>query len=85
MASENMIVPKSMIENILKRLNSIDNRSKNESLVNDLIPEGEAARLLEIERETLQKKVRDGYIKPDFYVVGLGGKRFFFKSKLVGI
>ncbi len=48
-----------------------------------VLNEKQACELLDIEKKTLQNYVSDGTIPPTAFSVGVGGKRFYYKSKLI--
>ena len=50
----------------------------------DLVSETEAAEILNITRKSLQNMVYCGRIPATHYVKAITGKRFYYKSKLIG-
>ena len=50
-----------------------------------MINEGEAAKLLEVKRNTLQTYVAKGDIPANFYTIGVKGKRFYDRDLLTGL
>lgn len=48
------------------------------------INEEEASRLLGVSKKTIMNYVISGKIPADYYTVGIGGNRFYFKDKLMG-
>jgi hypothetical protein len=55
------------------------------NIINDLVNEREAAKLLACSIRTIQNKVYSGDIPQDAYNTGVAGKRFYKKSYLMGI
>lgn len=50
-----------------------------------LLPEEEAARLLNISERTIKNMVYNGKMPADHYTTAVTGKRFYFRDKLLGI
>lgn len=49
------------------------------------ISEKEARELLNVKQSTFANYLLSGRIPSDTYTIGVGGKRFFDKSKLIGL
>jgi hypothetical protein len=57
----------------------------NKTLMDDLITEDEAAELLKIGINAFRNMIYSKKIPADYYTKAITGKRFFFKSKLLGL
>lgn len=68
-------------------ISSIDIKKIKDFLRNDteMINEREACELLGITKRTLCNYIYSGRIPVDHYSVGVGGNKFFFKNKLMGL
>lgn len=51
----------------------------------ELIDEDEACKLLKIKKSSIQVMVSNGKIPKTHYTVGVGGSRFYYKDKLMGV
>ena len=51
----------------------------------EFITEEETCVLLNLKPETISKYCSNGTIPSDYYIIGVFGKRFFNKQKLMGI
>lgn len=58
---------------------------KNYLEASEMINEQQACELLGISRSTLTNYMCNGRIPKDYYTVGVGGNKFFNKSKLMGL
>jgi hypothetical protein len=83
--AEVVMIQKDFLDNLRNTLRNIERQHKDLLMTSDLINESDAAHLLDIEKETLQKNVSTGKIPANYYTTGLHGKRFYFKSKLLGL
>lgn len=54
------------------------------AVTEDLITEDQAAELLGVKVKTIRTYVFEGRIEPGMYTIGALGKRFYYKSKLMG-
>lgn len=78
---ETITLPKSKWTRIEKILERLDEASTTAIYIN----EGEAAELLGVSRRTLSNYLYNGRIPMDCYTTGVGGNKFFDKTKLMGL
>lgn len=64
---------------ILRKLDKLIDEVKK----NSQITEAEACQLLDISKATIQVYVSKGTIPASAYTVGIGGKRFYYRDKLM--
>jgi predicted transcriptional regulator len=84
MSIVNDTITKRDFNKLMAKLATIEQAINQRAVVDDLISEEEAAKLLNRSVSTLQTKVYKGLISTDAYTIGQGGKRFYYKSKLIG-
>jgi hypothetical protein len=78
---EVFVIPKAKLQEIMQSLERVEKRFSS----NDLISEKEAAILLDVTEKTVQNYVSDGTIPTSAYSVGIKNKRFYYKSRLMGL
>lgn len=79
------LITKRDFNKLMAKVTAIEQAVKEGELVNDLISEEDAAKLLNRTVSTLQTRVYKGLMSRDAYTVGEGGKRFYRKSYLMGL
>jgi hypothetical protein len=77
----NEIITKRDFNKLMAKLTAIEQAN----IINDLVNESEAAKLLACSIRTIQNKVYSGDIPQDAYNTGVAGKRFYKKSWLMGV
>lgn len=78
---ETITLPKTKWVKIEKALERMEEAANSTIYIN----ESEAAQLLGITRQTLSNYLYNGRIPMDFYTTGVGGNKFFDKTKLMGL
>lgn len=75
------VIPTTELNKMKRTLQRIDNMLSAQEMIN----EEEACKLLGITKRTIGNYVSNGNITKDMYTVGVGGNRFYYKQKLIGL
>ena len=78
-------VTKRDFNKLMQKVSAIEIATNQAALVNDLIDEPTAAKLLNRSVKTMQNRVANGSISREAYTIGDGGNRFYKKSYLLGV